>query len=734
MFGSQSLHNCTEELGMMDEELVTGDGERGDSADHSGEVDLNLLRKAQVVRFTASLLLAMVPLYASFLIVAGAGIGPPVLAILIAGIGVLPVVYLAGRQRNLLLMGNWTVFLLWIVLLIVGGYNGGTTSPTMFWLLSVPLFAVLLADTRSAVVWTVVAIAHLGTFHVVPAEVFADYQVLDPTWHSRFVIFGRVTLLVVLALVGLILDRARERAQRQEAKKQRELAVSERRFRQLIEASPDAIAVRRGGQVVYANPSLRRLLEEPSAGDLQGRRFHDLVHPDDRDAATAREALVLEEGGPSPAAELRFLLAEGGTVTMEVVSLLLEMEGGEAVVTLGRDISGRKAMIRQMVQLDRLAVYGTLASGVGHEINNPLAYSLLNLRYATDSLERRAADLASSRGADADALRELLERIEAEDREISEAMAETEHGLLRVRDVVRDLRALARTEPVDGEAVDLADVVRRSVDIVANEIRHRAALTVDVAQMPLREASASRVGQLALNLLLNAAHAIAPGEVQDNEIQIRAFLEAGDLILEVQDTGTGIPDDDLDRIFDPFFTTRPIGQGTGLGLFVCRQIVDSLEGRISLDSEVGVGTTVRVELPTSPPTEKQESTNEAVVARGCGLIIDNEPQICKMVSRALAPHHSAVTASSGAEALALIEDGEHFDFILCDLMMPNMTGMAFYEVLHDHDAQLAERVIFITGGAFTPEAREFLDSVSPPCIEKPFEVEQVCKAIAALAS
>jgi CheY-like chemotaxis protein len=197
------------------------------------------------------------------------------------------------------------------------------------------------------------------------------------------------------------------------------------------------------------------------------------------------------------------------------------------------------------------------------------------------------------------------------------------------------------------------------------------------------------------------------------------------VIVEVSDTGIGIPPENLQRIFEPFFTSKPIGVGTGLGLSICRNIVVSMGGSIHVESQVGKGTTFRVELPAAKEVVAAPQLPvgpEAPPKRGSVLVVDDEAMIVTAVKRVLSRNHDVTGTQHAEEALARIKKGERFDVILCDLMMPGMTGMDFYEEICKIAPQQAEVMVFLTGGAFTPRAEEFLAKVPNKKIDKPFDV------------
>ncbi|MBU8896440.1 histidine kinase [Corallococcus sp. H22C18031201] len=249
---------------------------------------------------------------------------------------------------------------------------------------------------------------------------------------------------------------------------------------------------------------------------------------------------------------------------------------------LSRNLEQLHATQAQLLFADRLIALGRIAAGVGHEINNPLAFILSNLEYIHQELQQK-------------------ERLTEQDRqEILEALAETRDGAERIRLIVRDLQTLSRAEDVGSGPADVGAVVRTAAKMAMHELRHRARLVLECDGMPPVQGNGSRLGQVFLNLLLNAAQAIPPGHAEQNEVRIVARHGLpGQVLVEVKDTGCGIAHEHRERIFDPFFTTKPLGVGTGLGLSVCHGIVTSLGGALTVESEPGRGSTFRVMLPVA---------------------------------------------------------------------------------------------------------------------------------------
>jgi PAS domain S-box-containing protein len=391
-----------------------------------------------------------------------------------------------------------------------------------------------------------------------------------------------------------------------------------------------------------------------------------------------------------------------------------------------QDVSERKKLEGELVLAGRMNSIGTLASGIAHEINNPLSYVMSNLEFIGQEL--RDVDDGALRGGTPGRIRGL-----------ADAVDQARQGAERVRLVVRGLEVFARADEERRGPIALQSVVELAVNLARNEIRHRARLIKEYRQDPYVEADEPRLSQVFVNLLVNAAQAIDEGKADENEIRVVVTTNAaGAAVVEVGDTGCGIPEANRGQIFDPFFTTKPVGTATGLGLSIAHGVVTAHGGEISFESSTsGRGVTFRVVLPAIRPVRPlpppvRPAVGVAPGRRGHVLVVDDEPLIATVLRRILAADHEVTTARNGREAMERIDRGDRFDVILCDVMMPVMNGMAFHEQLSKAVPEQAEKIVFITGGAFTPAAKAFLDRVTNPRVEKPFESLNIRRIIRSL--
>ncbi len=523
------------------------------------------------------------------------------------------------------------------------------------------------------------------------------------------------------------------------------LRRSEASFRSLIELLPDGVVVHRNGRILYVNPEGVARLGYDAPEELVGRPVADIIHPDDRAEVAGRLALIAATGKPLEMREDRFLKRDGSLGLAEVVALQVMFDGAPAIVALSRDVTEQKRLQAQLAQTDRLASMGLLAAGVAHEINNPLTYLMLNLERIGRELPglghvlaRVQAELTASLGADAAAA--ILERagadVAVQQAAILEAGArEAMDGARRVAKIASDLKVFARADSDERAPVSVNALIDKAIDIAANELRFRATIRHHYGDVPRVMANAGRLSQVFLNLLVNAAHSIDEGSPRDNTVEVTTKRRGGEVWIEVADTGRGIPREHLGRLFDPFFTTKAAGVGSGLGLSICANIVRAHGGRIEVASELGRGSRFTVCLPESdmmdaPKPQPAPPPVAAMAAhRSRILVVDDERAMRTTLAALLSDRYDVVTADSGASAIGTLKGDRAFDAVLCDLMMPDVSGVDVYAWMQAEAPALARRVVFMTGGAFTPRARDLLERVPNRHVEKPFELTELSAAL-----
>ena len=546
-------------------------------------------------------------------------------------------------------------------------------------------------------------------------------------WSGACVVFALAASSVLLAGgISLMLwsqwrrgDRFRET---QEA-----LRTSEDRLRRALDATSEIVWDWNLVQDTIYHPSWAQTYGFPEERTPRtGGELAQFIHPEDvprfqvemgKAMAGPQDSFELEHRALTASGDWKWMLGRARVVSRDAA--------GRATRIVGTctDVTERRRMLARLQIADRMASIGTLAAGVAHEINNPLAYVLGNVDFSLQQLEALGA---SPEARAPDDVREAV-------RACIGALRDAESGTLRMRDIVRDVMLFSRAEEDVRKPVDLGHALRAALSLADNEIRHRARVALDVDDVPPVQANESRLSQVFLNLLVNAAQAIPEGHADRNEIAVTVRRREAGVVVEVRDTGSGILPEHRPRLFDPFFTTKPVGIGTGLGLAICHGIVTALGGEIEVESEVGKGSTFRVVLPASAEAVRPEIASRGPLRasrRGRVLVVDDEPIFCRMAARTLGIEHEVVTLTDSSEALRRLRAGERFDVVVADLAMPVLTGMELHAEMARVDPGLAERMLFVTGGVFTPLGAEFVSRHPDRVLEKPLSAAALRSAIA----
>ncbi len=419
-------------------------------------------------------------------------------------------------------------------------------------------------------------------------------------------------------------------------------------------------------------------------------------------AGPAALALSTREVTHLPGATM-LLRANGTTVAVDDSAAPIFGTGGRVLgtVIVFRDVTERRDLEARVARSERLASLGTMAAGLCHEINNPLTSVLANIEHC------------------------LAGGPQGEDRECLEDARE---AAIRVASIVKEVRVFA--QPGDGKTarVDLRQALDQAVKVTAHVLRHHARVVRLDEAAPLVDADPVRLGQVFVNLLVNAAQAIPAGNASAHAVEASLRTDAeGWAVVEVRDDGAGIPPDLVARVFDPFFTTKGPGGGMGLGLAICNSIVEAIGGSISVRSTLGVGSTFAVRLPpaATPPSDAPSGRpkEEASTERARILVVDDEPSVARAIARALSTTHEVETCGDGRAALVRLLGSVPYDLVLCDLLMPEMTGMELYDAVYAARPSQASRFVFLTG---TATASELVLRAGRPVITKPiFEIAKL---------
>jgi signal transduction histidine kinase/PAS domain-containing protein len=400
----------------------------------------------------------------------------------------------------------------------------------------------------------------------------------------------------------------------------------------------------------------------------------------------------------------------------------LEIEAIRASATLiglaiQREIAAEQVERQRdaLYRSEKMAAMGSLLAGVAHELNNPLAIVV-----GQASLLRETA---------------VEERTIARAERISQAAD-------RCARIVKTFLAMARQRPAERAPVDLAGVVRNTLELLSYALRTDD-IAVDVAlapELPDVWGDGDQLAQVVSNLVVNAQQAIRERPVP-RQIAIAAAIDPEDsefVALAVADNGSGVPEALRGRIFEPFFTTKPVGAGTGVGLSVCRGIVEGHDGTIEVDDAPGGGARFVVRLPVAGLSRGRPAPDDpAATAGGLPgdthvLLVDDEPDILRTLSEIFAGAGARVeTAGNGEEALGRL-GADDFDVIVCDMRMPGLDGPGLYRAVEARAPDLARRFVFVTGDVLSVEVARFLSETAAPHIEKPFRRDEILRTAAAV--
>jgi PAS domain S-box-containing protein len=501
---------------------------------------------------------------------------------------------------------------------------------------------------------------------------------------------------------------ARAGAELERIQAQAELERTRDFLRNTLNAVPDPLFVKdRSHRFVGVNAAFCNMMGRTER-ELLGHTHADVLPPQEAALIRQREEEAFHTPKPVEHEEPFY----GGDTARTLIvkrAVFPGADGQPSLVAVLRDLTERKRLETQLRQADRMASVGQLAAGVAHEINNPLAYVCSNLSFLSEQFSQ--------------------ERIAPEELpELREVVAETQDGINRVRAIVKDLKTFARPDEERLTAVEVPAVIDGALRLLRNEMQYRIRLERSLEPVPAVRCNEGRLSQVLVNLLVNAVQAFPELSPERNLIRVGCrSVDSKWVAVDVVDNGMGMTPEVLQRIFEPFFTTKPVGVGTGLGLAICHSLITSMGGRIEVKSVRGEGTTFTLLLPVfKEKTERPSRVLQAVrPVRQRLLLIDDEASVGSAVQRLLSSRYEVHPLQDAREALRRLADGASYDAILCDLMMPGMSGLEFLLELERTQPKMLPHLGMMSGGTLSPQARELLSSRSRDLMEKPFDPDRL---------
>ena len=498
------------------------------------------------------------------------------------------------------------------------------------------------------------------------------------------------------------------------ARRTAELQAVENQHRRIVDDLPVIVFASDGtGRCTYVSGAVERLLGY-TPEEIYAMRSFSALNVDEVPATYYTRAETYEM-------DFRQRRKDGREVVMHYSGRVITDGEGRVIGSegFGVDVTSERDAQRKLLLADRLSALGMLVAGIGHEINNPAAYVSLGVQQIARHLRAAMRQGADEQRLTLERALPILDNVAA--------------GVHRIAEIVGELKLFSRNPDVDAPGpVDLNAVVRSAAALVQAELRSRAQLRLELGALPAAPGSWARLSQVALNLLINAAQAIPPGAPDRNSVTVTTSASGREVRVVVRDTGCGIPEAARQRIFDPFYTTKPVGEGTGLGLAISYDIVRRLGGTISVESEVGRGSSFTVTLPE--PAIAEPAPSRAAVSldtSGSVLVVDDERALATAIARELGARMQVELVHSGGEALEAL-GRESYDAVLCDLRMPDLSGAEVFRRTQARDRAQAARFVFITGAATAAGEAEFLKQAGRPVLEKPFAMSELWRAVGAV--
>lgn len=499
--------------------------------------------------------------------------------------------------------------------------------------------------------------------------------------------------------------------------KDKRTTASEYRYRAVMEnASCGIFIFNQSGIILDLNKKTEIIFGQPR-DQVIGKDFKTFVVSMERSYADLQiEKLLIEKSiGPNLG---HFQQANGEVRDVEYSAVYIDNLEEKFIFCILNDITERNKLRAQTMLSDKLATIGSMATGIIHEINNPMSWILTNLSYLRDKINMLKTE--NLRQTD------IIPKLE-------EVIGESIQGADRINDIIHELKGFARDDQDDIALLDVHDAIQSAIHMAQPQYKNITSIDMDFADnIPLIMLTHSKLQQVILNLIMNAVQSMDIVNFKKNSIQIQTRFIMNSVHIDIADTGKGISKNYMKKIFEPFFTTKPVGIGTGIGLSICYDIIKNFGGEITVESVEGVGTTFHITLPIQIRVSNQKdilSPKIKPLVRKRILVVDDEPIILAKMDRILSSYHDVSTCDSRTAVDFLITQQMPFDIIITDLCMPDVSGVDLYRSANKVNADIGKKFIFMTGYPLGSPETELLKNIKNICLEKPFTTDQLFQAI-----
>lgn len=510
------------------------------------------------------------------------------------------------------------------------------------------------------------------------------------------------------------------------------LSESEKRYRAVMEQAGCGISIINGdGKVIEINKEVEKTLRK-SPEDITGKYIYDFIPKDQHPhiESLIKKLMVQDTKATN---ELHLVNDAGEKILIDFSAAPLKISDERLIILMYVDITERAQFRLQAIVNDKLASVGVLASGVAHEINNPIAWVLANLMQMKNTIHTLQTEVAISKNAHSEAA-SLTPKLKTLFLEFEEMVNDSIQGANRVQNIVQDLIGFTRVSHEDIDLINVHDVIDSALNIASPHYKYKALLEKKFEEnLPNIHVNSGKLHQVILNFILNAAQAIPDGKQEENKIKIITAFEDEKVRIDISDTGCGIPSDNLAKIYQPFFTTEAESGGIGLGLSICYEIIRNLNGTVQINTKINEGTTFSIFLPLGntllQQTEKNQFTPTNISKKNI-LIIESEINLLNSLQRFLSTHHDVTTAVGGKAGLELLmKEDRIFDVILCDLAMPDVDGADIYYALQKQSPSITNHMIFIENGDYEAKLNDFINQEPVSCLKKPLDLTELLQTI-----